>query len=157
MISSNLTLFLSECLRKMCIEMIAIQQELNSAYHDSIHLRKNIIRICRDHFALTNEFNNVSLNVLDLINSLHTSVMNYEVVQKSSNQQTDYSQQNLDYLQQSKSDNQYFIDRQYRRDEPSYDRRSDYRRDEDEFRDKSNDKFQNCRFKKCFVCSKSEC
>jgi hypothetical protein len=63
--------------------MIAIQQELNSAYYDSIHLRENIIRACRNHFALTNDFNNVSLNVFDLINSLHISVMNYEAIQKS--------------------------------------------------------------------------
>ncbi len=145
--------------------MIAIQQELNSAYHDSIHLRENIIRVCKDHFALTNNLNNVSLNVFDLINSLHTNVMNYEAVQKSSNQQIDYLQQhfnseifNSGYLQQSKSDNQYFIDRQYRRDEElSYDRRSDYRRDEDEFRDRSNDRFQNRRLRKCFVCNKLDC
>ncbi len=84
MISSNLTLFLSECLRKMCIDMIAIKQKLNSAYHDSIHLRENIIRVCRNHFALTYDLNNVSLNVFDLINSLHISVMNYEAIRKSS-------------------------------------------------------------------------
>jgi hypothetical protein len=60
-------------------------------------------------------------------------------------------------LQQLKSDNQYFIDRQYRRDESFYDRRDDYHRDEDKFRDKSNDKFQNRRFRKCFVCNKFKC
>jgi uncharacterized phage-like protein YoqJ len=80
--------------------------------------------------------------------------MNYEAIQKS-DQQTNYLQQNSDYLQQSKSDNQYFIDRQYRRDKLFYDRRKDYRRNE--FRDKSNNRFQNRRFKKCFVCNKSEC
>ncbi len=66
---------------------------------------------------------------------------------------------NSGYLQQSDQDqnDQYFIDRQYRRDELSYDRKNDYRRDEDEFRDKSNDKFQNRRLKKCFVCNKSDC
>jgi hypothetical protein len=82
--------------------------------------------------------------------------MNYEAIQKS-DQQTDYLQQNLDYLQQSKSDNQYFINRQYRRDEELfYDRKKDYRRDE--FRDKSNDRFQSNRhLKRCFVCDKSEC
>ncbi len=131
--------------------MIAIQQELNPAYHDPIHLRENIIRTCRNHSALINDLNNASLNVLDLINSLHTSVMNYEAIRKSNQQ--------IDYLQQSnqKSDNQYFIDRQYRRDEEfSYDRRDDYRRDE--FRDRSNDRFQsNRRLKRCFVCNKLEC
>ncbi len=131
----------------MCTEMIAIQQGLNSAYHDPIHLRENIIRACRDHPALTNELNNASLNVLDLINSLHTSVMNYEAIRKSNQQ--------IDYLQQSKSDNQYFIDRQYRRSGPSYDHREEYRRDE--FRDRSNDRFQNRRLRKCFVCNKFDC
>ncbi len=131
--------------------MIAIQQELNPAYHDPIHLRENIIRTCRSHSALTNGLNNASLNVLDLINSLHTSVMNYQAIQKSSNQQ-------IDYLQQSKSDNQYFIDRQYRRDEPPYDRRIDYHRGEDGFRDRSHGRFQsNRRLKRCFVCDKPEC
>ncbi len=90
-----------------------------------------------------------------MINSLHISVINYETIQKS-NQQTNYLQQNSDYLQQLKSDNQYFINRQYCRDEFFYARRKKYRRDE--FRDRSNDKFQlNRRFKKCFVCDKSEC
>ncbi len=59
-------------------------------------------------------------------------------------------------MQQSKSDNQYFTDRQYRRDGPFYDRRGGYRRGE--FRGRSNDKFQsNRRLKRCFVCDKSEC
>jgi hypothetical protein len=106
----------------MCIEMIAIQQELNSAYHDSIHLRENIIRVCKSRFALINDLNNASLNVSDLINNLHTSVMNYEAIQKL-NQQTNYLQQNLDYLQHlnQNSNNQYLIDRQYRRSELFYD------------------------------------
>ncbi len=89
--------------------------------------------------------------------------MNYEAIQKSSNQQIDYLQHhfnseifNSDYLQQSKSNNQYFINRQYRRDEESsYDRRDDYR--QNKFRDKSNDRFQNLRFKKYFVCNKLAC
>ncbi len=134
--------------------MNIIQKDLDFACYDSIHLRENIIKVIRNHLALINDLNNVSFNVLDLINSLHAIVMNYEAIQKS-DQQTNYLQQNSDYLQQSKSDNQYFIDRQYRRDKLFYDRRKDYRRNE--FRDKSNNRFQNRRFKKCFVCNKSEC
>jgi hypothetical protein len=91
--------------------MNIIQRELDSAFYDSIHLRKNIIRICRDHFALTNDLNNASINVSDLINSLHINITNYEAVQKSVQSKT--------YLQQNhqNQDDQYFIDRQYRRDE----------------------------------------
>ncbi len=128
---------LSECLQKICLEMNIIQRELDSAFYDSIHLRKNIIRICRDHFALTNDLNNASINVSDLINSLHINITNYEAVQKSVQSKT--------YLQQNhqNQDDQYFIDRQYRRDE---------------FRNEDKDKFRIFWFSKiCFVCEKFDC
>jgi hypothetical protein len=66
----------------MYFEMNIIQKDLNSAFSDSIQLRKNIIQICRDHFALINELNNASVNISDLINSLHINVMNYEAIRK---------------------------------------------------------------------------
>ncbi len=59
----------------------------------------------------------------------------------------------------------YFINKQYQRDESSYHRRDESlfdRRIEffiNEFRDndKSSDKFQNRRIKKCFICDKFDC
>jgi hypothetical protein len=126
----------------MCLEMNIIQRELDFAFYDSTHLRKNIIRICRDHSALTNDLNNASINVSDLINSLHTSITNYEVVQKSTQSET--------YLQQNhqNQDDQYFIDRQYRRDE--------YSNRRDEFR--GSGRLRTPRLsKKCFVCDKHDC
>jgi hypothetical protein len=81
-VASHSTLFLLECFRKMYFEMNIIQKDLNSAFNDLIQLRKNIIQICRDHFALINELNNASINISDLINSLHTNVMNYEAIRK---------------------------------------------------------------------------
>jgi hypothetical protein len=66
----------------MCFEMSIIQKDLNSAFVDSIQLRKNIIRICRDHFALINNLNNALNSVSNLINSLHINVMNYEAIRK---------------------------------------------------------------------------
>jgi hypothetical protein len=77
----------------MCLEMNIIQRELDSAFYDSIHLRENIIKICRNHSTLINDLNNVSINVFDLINSLHISIINYEIVQKST-QSESYLQQN---------------------------------------------------------------
>ncbi len=152
--------------------MNIIQRDLNSAYHDSNRLRKNIIRICRRHSTLIYEPINASSDTLALINILQTSIVNYEVVQKASSQQHQYSQDQIDH---------YFIDKQYRR-ESSFDRRDEYsndrrnndysndrrgddysndRRDEfrDGFRGRSNDRFQNQnRFsKRCFVCEKSDC
>ncbi len=139
--------------------MNIIQRELDFVFYDSTHLRKNIIRICRNHFALINDLNNASINVSDLINSLHINITNYEVVQKSI--------QSESYLQQNSSDqekdDQYFIDRQYRREnEFLYDRRDEYSNRRDEFRaeDRSNDEFRTriSRFsKKCFVCDKHDC
>jgi hypothetical protein len=81
-VAVNSSLSLLECLRKMYVEMNTIQKDLNSAFSDSIQLRKNIIRVCRSHFALINELNNASINISDLINSLYSSVMNYEAIRK---------------------------------------------------------------------------
>jgi arginine deiminase len=138
--------------------MSTIQKDLNPAFVDSIQLRKNIIKACRDHFALTNDLNNASISVSNLINSLHTNVMNYEAIRKQhdSMQQT-YLQQNdsvqLTHLlnqNQGEFENQYFTDKQYRRNESFFNRRENYR--------DRNDRFQsNRRLKKCFVCGKSGC
>ncbi len=141
----------------MYSEMNTIQKDLNPAFSDSIQLRENIIRICRDHFALTNDLNNASINISDLINSLHSSVMNYEAIRKQHDfmQQSIYLQQNgptqqiLMNQDQSELDNQYFTDRQYRREE-SFNRRENFRGRNNRFQD-------NRRLKKCFVCEKLEC
>jgi hypothetical protein len=147
-INQSQDLFLSECLQKMCLEMNIIQKELDLVFYDSIHLRKKIIKICRDYFALINDLNNASINVSKLINSLHISIINYEVVQKSTQFET-YLQSNSFNQNQ---DDQYFTDRQYRREEYSN------RRDESRNENRSNDKFRIFRFsKKCFVCDKHDC
>ncbi len=126
--------------------MNIIQRELDLAFYDSIHLRKNIIRICKDHSTLINDLKNASINVFDLINSLHINITNYEVVQKSAQFET-YLQSNSFNQNQ---DDQYFIDRQYRREE--------YSNRRDEFRSEDKDKFRISRFsKKCFVCDKHDC
>jgi hypothetical protein len=139
--------------------MNTIQRDLNSAYHDSNRLRKNIIRVCKEHSTLIYELINASSDTSTLINVLQASIVNYEIIQKAFTQQ---------YAQDQKNDH-YFTDRQYRR-ESSFDRRDKYsndrrdddysndRRDEhrDEYRDR-NAKFQNRRSKRCFVCEKSDC
>ncbi len=83
-ISVNQSLFLSECLRKLCIEMNIIQRGLNSTYHDSNRLRENIIRVCREHSTLIYELINASSDISALINVLQASIVNYETIQKVS-------------------------------------------------------------------------
>jgi hypothetical protein len=81
-IATNSNVSLIECLRKLCAKMNTIQRELDSAYHDSIWLRKNIIRTCRDHSALIFDLINSSMNISRLINILQFSIINYEIVRK---------------------------------------------------------------------------
>ncbi len=81
-VNSNVSLI--ECLRKLCAKMNIIQRKLDSAYHDSIRLRKNIIRTCRNHSALIFELINSSMNISTLINTLQFSIINYEVVRNFS-------------------------------------------------------------------------
>jgi hypothetical protein len=147
--------------------MSTIQKDLNSAFVDSIQLRKNIIKVCRNHFALINELNNASISVSDLINSLHISVINYEAIRKQHDsmqqtylQQNDLTQQTYlnDLTQQThllnqnqdEFENSYFTDRQYRREKSFFNRRKNFRDRNDRFQD-------NRRSKKCFVCGKSDC
>jgi hypothetical protein len=91
-VNSNVSLI--ECLCKLCAKMNTIQRELDSAYHDSIRLRENIIRTCRNHSALIFELINSSMNISKLINILQSSIINYEVVRKSFAQQQHQYHQN---------------------------------------------------------------
>ncbi len=141
-IAANSNVSLIECLRKLCAKMNTIQRKLDSAYHDSIRLRENIIRAYRDHSVLIFELINSSMNISKLINILQSSIINYDIVRKFFAQHQ--YQQNEDEI-----DDQYFIDRQYRREESSFNRREDCRDRED--------RFQARRSKKCFVCEKFDC
>jgi hypothetical protein len=154
-IAINSNVSLNECLRKMWSQMNTIQRDLNSTYHDSTRLRENIIRISRNHSTLILALINSLMNNVTLMNNLQSSIINYEIVRKSS-----FAHQQ--YHQKDEIDDHYFTDKQYRRkDESSYDRRNEsfdrrieFYRDE---HDRLNDKFQNRRFKKCFVCDKFDC
>jgi hypothetical protein len=57
-ISTNLSLFLSDCLQKLCDDMNILQQNIDFKYHDSNYLRENLIRACRDHSAFVVELHN---------------------------------------------------------------------------------------------------
>ena len=71
-------------------------------------MRENIIRACRDQSALIIKLFNALMNVVDLINNLNTSIVNYEAVNKSNVQI---------YMQtQKENDNNnetWIVDRQY--------------------------------------------
>jgi hypothetical protein len=102
-ITINLKVSLIECFRKMWLQMNAIQRNLNSAYHDLIWLRKNIIRICKNHSALIFALINSSMNNVIFMNTLQSSIINYEIVKKSFAHQQ--------YHQNDEIDDHYFIDK----------------------------------------------
>ena len=132
----------------MCTEIDIIQRDIDSAYHDSVHLRENIIRTCRDHSALVVNFINLIFDTLELINNLYAFIINYEAVHK-------FVQQS--YLRENESEKTYFTDRQYRRDEIEFYSRSRdqrYNRFDNSSRESSRD---SSRRKRCFVCDKEDC
>jgi hypothetical protein len=143
-VNSNLSLF--ECLQKLYVDLNIIQQELDSDYQESNHLRENLIRTCRDHATLIIELHNSSSNSSNLINSLYNSIINYESINKSKHT----------YLQDIDIDDcthdHNFTNKQYRRESfTNHDNRkllTDSR---------SRDRFSVRASRKCFVCDKINC
>ncbi len=150
-IVANSNLSLIECLQKLCTELSDIQKELNSDYHDSNHMRKILIRTCKDHSILLIELYNSSSNVSSLMNSLYINIINFESINKKTNtylQNIDINE--YDHINCTHEHN--FIDRQYRRESINY-------RDNRKFlnNSRSRDKFSIRFFKICFVCDNSNC
>ncbi len=78
------------------IELNIIQRECDFAYQDLTRLRENIIRACKNHFALTHNLINSSMKILNLINILQTSIVNYEAIKKAFTQQHYFQNQDDD-------------------------------------------------------------
>jgi hypothetical protein len=97
----------------LCTKLNTIQRDIDSAFHESVHLRENIIRACRDHSALAIDMINSISDTFELVNNLYASIVNYESVHKSI-KQSDYMQS---YKNEGEEKKTYFVDRQYRRDE----------------------------------------
>ena len=98
-IAENSIISTTKCLRKLCLKLNILPKKINKTYQKQTHLRENIIRACRDYSALNIKLFNAFMNVVDLINNLNTSIVNYKIVNKSSVQI---------YMQaQKKNDNNY--------------------------------------------------
>ena len=91
----------------MCTKLNKIHQDLNSIHQKSAHLRENIIRACRSYSAVHVDLFNSFNSTFDLVNSLYTSIVNYESIHKFAS----------NYLLSEKADKSYYIDRQYRKDD----------------------------------------
>ena len=142
-ISNNPTLSTTECLRKMCTELYKVHQGLNPVYQGSIQLRENIIRACRGHPAVNAGLTNPPDSTPELINSLYTSIINYEAIHNPASS----------YLLGEKEDESYYIDRQYRKGGPNF------RPNGEKYRPlRGREGYQQQRRRKrCFVCDEEGC
>ena len=97
-----------------------LQRNLKNQFSKSFYLRENIIRTIQNHSTLMIEFVNSSKNVIDLINNLHFSIINYETVHKS------FAHENYMQFYNNKMKNDeiknkiFFIDRRYQNYKSNY-------------------------------------
>jgi hypothetical protein len=144
-ISTNSSLFLSDCFQKLCENMNILQQSIDLKYHESNYLRENLIRTCRDFFAFVVELHNSSVDFSAFVDSFCINIINWKAANLNSTKRT--------YLQNCIDDCEHehcFTNRQYRRE-------FNDNRDNDRISSRSNDKFSTRVFKICFVCVKSHC
>ena len=155
-IAANPTLTTTECLRKMCTEMNKIQRNVTFVFQRNEHLKKNIIKTCRENATISTNFTNSSIDVSDLVNNLHASIINYETVYKlqtSAAAAADYVQK-TGYLQKKNDDETYFVNRQFRRKQ-QYQNRDRERERNDRYPQTS--RSSTFRKKRCFVCNRENC
>ena len=76
-IIANLTLITIECLRKMCTKMNEIQRNVIFVFQKNEHLKKNIIKTCRENATVSTNLTNSSIDFSSLVNNLHVSIINY--------------------------------------------------------------------------------
>ena len=103
------------------------------------------------------EFDNLSKNVIDLINNLHFLIISYETMHRSFAHEN-YVQFYNNEMKNDKIENEmFFIDRRYQNHRSNYrDRNRSYMKSRNAFFRKSF-RFSFQRQKKCFVCEKIDC
>ncbi len=82
-IKKNSSFDLFECFCKLITNLDIIQREINSAYRDLMHFRKNIIRAYKNHSTLIHDLTNFSSNTSILISMLYINIVKYKIIVKS--------------------------------------------------------------------------
>lgn len=153
-IINNFNFSTSECFVKLIDDMNFLQRNINNQFIKSFYLRENIIRTIWNHSALMIEFINSSNDLIDLINNLHFSIINYETMHKSFAHEN-YVQFYNDETKKNEIENKtFFINRRYQNHRSNYrDRNRSYMKSRNVFFRKSfKSSFQHQ--KNCFVCDK---
>ena len=99
----------------MCTKMNKIQRNVTFVFQGNEHLKKNIIKTCRENATVSANFTNSSIDVSSLVNNLHVSIINYEVVYKSQISAIAAA----GYVQENDNET-YFVNRQFRRGQQQY-------------------------------------
>ena len=120
------------------------------AFQRNEHLKKNIIKTCRENATVSADLTNPFIDVSDLVNNLHASIINYEAVYKP---QTPAAAA-ANYVQKKNDDETYFVDRQFRRKQQYQNRGRERERNE---RYSQTSKSSTFRKKRCFVCNRENC
>ena len=134
----------------MCTEMNEIQRNVISTFQNIEHLKKNIIRTCRENAIVSANLTNLSIDVSDLVNNLHASIINYEAVYKSQIPAAAAA----DYVQKKNDDETYFVNRQFKRKQ-QYQNRGREREKSGKY--SQTPKSSTFRKKRCFVCNRESC
>ena len=156
-IINNISFSTFECFVKLMKNMNFLQWNLKNQFSKIFFFCENIIRTVWNHSAMMTEFINSSNNVVDLINNLHFSIINYETMHRSFAHEN-YAQFYNDEMKKNKTKNKiFFIDCCYQNNRVNF-------RDRNRFFMKSRTTFFWKSFKilfqrqkKCFVCEKINC
>ena len=114
-ISLNSILSTVECLKKLVIEMNILQRNIDFQFDDQFHFRKNIIRIVRDHSAFLIKFINSADDIVNFVNNLQNSIINYETIHRFFTHEIYVQFYKNDEKKNETENETYYIDRSYKK------------------------------------------
>ena len=114
-ISLNLILSTVECFRKLVIKMNILQRNIDFQFDDQFHFRKNIIRIVRDHSAFLIKFINSADDIVNFVNNLQNSIINYETIHRFFTHEIYVQFYKNDEKKNETENETYYIDRSYKK------------------------------------------
>ena len=119
-IINNFSFSTFECFVKLIKNMNFLQRNLKNQFSKSFYLRENIIRTIQNYSALMIKFVNSSKNVIDLINNLHFSIINYETMHKLFAHENYIQFYNNEMKNDEIENEMFFIDRRYQNHRLNY-------------------------------------
>ena len=115
-ISLNFILSTIEYFKKLVIEMNILQRNIDFQFDDQFHFRKNIIRIVRDHSAFLIKFINSADDIVNFVNNLQNSIINYETIHRFFTHEIYVQFYKNDEKKENETENEtYYIDRSYKK------------------------------------------